>query len=155
MSLSEEPSGGTAGAPVLKNRVQQEALLDVGAEAEVLAEGLWWGFRGRSEASGTSLWWREWLVLNKSTPLEDYRKLDQVNPRSSGKITELVGRGVHLVRRKFVLPFLTTPCSLAAAGIEPKGATFRWLDGSWLAPVDPALPCALKNASRVIGLGAC
>ena len=41
VSLSEEPSGGTAGAPVLKNRVQQEALLGVGAEAEVFPEGLW------------------------------------------------------------------------------------------------------------------
>ena len=41
MSLSEEPSGSTAGAPVLKNRVQQEALLGIGAEAEVLPEGLW------------------------------------------------------------------------------------------------------------------
>ena len=41
VSLSEEPSGGTAGAPVLKNRAQQEALLGVGAEAEVLPEGLW------------------------------------------------------------------------------------------------------------------
>ena len=41
VSLSEEPSGGTAGAPVLKNRAQQEALLGVGAEAEVHPEGLW------------------------------------------------------------------------------------------------------------------
>ena len=41
MSLSEEPSGGTAGAPVLKNRVQQEALLGVRTEAEFLPEGLW------------------------------------------------------------------------------------------------------------------
>ena len=40
VSLSEEPSGGTAGTPVLKNRAQQEALLGVGAEAEVLPEGL-------------------------------------------------------------------------------------------------------------------
>ena len=40
VSLSKEPSGGTAGAPVLKNRARQEALLGVGAEAEVLPEGL-------------------------------------------------------------------------------------------------------------------
>ena len=41
VSLSEEPSGGTAGAPVLKNRAPQEALLGIGAETEVLPEGLW------------------------------------------------------------------------------------------------------------------
>ena len=36
----KNPQWGTAAAPVLKNREQQEAMLGVGAEAEVLPEGL-------------------------------------------------------------------------------------------------------------------
>ena len=133
VSLSEEPSGGTAGAPVLKNRVQQEALLGVGAEAEVFPEGLWWGFIGRSEASGSSLWWREWFVLNKSTPLEDHRKEIKFNPRSSGKITELAGRRVHLVGWMIVLPFLTTPVPWLLQALEWKEQRFvDWTTVGWL-----------------------
>ena len=69
VSLSEEPSGGTAGAPVLKNRAQQESLLGVGMKQKFSLKDCGEGLEEEAKPLGLPSGGGNDLYLTKSNPV--------------------------------------------------------------------------------------